>query len=270
MDGVGRRGRLHRNQQRAAVVLLAPAGYVQKTGMLGDAYPIALAKAGIEPVELELHWTLIHSLYYHQRLSMEWFWQTAYTVQSAAQTMQVLGHEAQILHLCGHLALHHLHQPQLLWRNDLAELIFYKKEEIHWDLLINRAQTFQLLLPLQQMLLPLARDWGAPVPQEALQALQALEVSESEREAFALSTAVKQSEGQGYWLRLKEIPGWRKRLVYVLKWLFPAPAALRARYKVSRPYLLPLAYPTHWWVGLRLGMEGLFTRQRQDGDKDAV
>jgi hypothetical protein len=85
-----------------------------------------------------------------------------------------------------------------------------------------------------------------------------------------LSTAVKRTEGEGYWLRFKEIPGWRRRLAYVLKWLFPAPDALRARYGVSRSYLLPLAYPYHWWVGLRLGIEGVFARQGQDGNNDAV
>lgn len=254
---------IRHEQQPAALEMLAPAGYEQTTVVLRDSYPVALEKCGIEPVVLELHWSLFHSLHYQQNLSMDWFWETARTVKVASHPMLVLGFEAQILHLCGHLTLHHMHKPQLLWRNDLAELIFTKKEKICWDLLIYKAQTFQLILPLRQILEPIARDWGAPIPEPALQQLQALQVSTAETRAFTLSTAVKQSEGQGYWLRLNEISGWSNRLLYILKWLFPSPASLRSRYHVSQPRLLPLAYPYHWWMAARLGVEALLTRFRR-------
>ncbi len=247
-----------------AIDRLAPVGYEQTSVVQRTSYPVALNKPGVEPVVLELHWSLFHSLYYQQQLSMDWFWQTACPAHSASNPMKVLGLEAQILHLCGHLALHHTYQAQLLWRNDLAELIFTYKDKIAWDLLIDKAQTFQLILPLRQILATIARDWGAPVPEQALQRLQTIEVSDAETRAFTLSTAVKQSEGQGYWFRLSEITGWRKRLGYIVRWFFPAPTTLRTRYRISRPLLLPLAYPYHWWSGARLGVEAFLTRLRTE------
>ena len=193
---------------------------------------------------------------------MDWFWETASSVTVTAQTMTVLGLEAQILHLCGHMALHHLQKPQLLWQNDLAELIYCERDQIDWDLLLEKAQAFQLVLPLREFLVPIAQRWGAPIPAQALQTLQIVEVSAAETRAFKLSTAVKQSEGQGYWQRLGEISGRRNRLVFVLRWLFPSPSSLKSRYNFSHTLLLPPAYLYHWWVGARLGIEGFLTRFR--------
>ncbi len=255
---------IRREQWAAALTLMAQAGFRQTAFIERESYPAVLEKSGIEPVTLELHRSLFHSLHYQQNLALDWFWETATCAPSSTEPMKVLGLEAQILHLCGHLALHHIHQPSLLWSNDLAELIFTNKDKIQWDIFIDKAQTLQLILPSQKILVPIARDWGAPVPQEVLEQLQSLPVTEAERRAFALSTAVKQSEGEGYWMRLQEITGWHRRLAYVLKWLFPAPDALRSRYKISRSWLLPLAYPYHWWMGARLVIEALLTKQKGD------
>ncbi len=249
-------------QLPAALRLLASQGYEQISVLDRDSYPVGLNKPGIEAVFIELHRSLFHSLYYQQHLSLDWFWETARPVTQASQTMRVLGIEAQILHLCGHIALHHLNDPKLLWLNDLAELINDQKEQISWDLLLDKAQTFQLVLPLRHVLMPLAQEWNAPVPEQTLDELLTLQASASEMHAYALSTAVKRSEGQGYWFRLNEISGWRRRIFYVAKWFFPTPASLRSRYQVTRPFLAPLAYLYHWMNGAWLGIEALVAQLR--------
>jgi hypothetical protein len=100
----------------------------------------------------------IQALYYKQQLSMHWFWQTTHKAYDGSQPLVVLGLEVQILHLCGHIALHHTHEPQLLWLYDLAELIITNNKKIDWDLLIDKVQTFQIILPLRQILATIARD----------------------------------------------------------------------------------------------------------------
>ena len=255
---------IRRKQLPAALELLAPVKYEQTSVLQRDSYyPVRLEKPGIEPVILELHWSLFHSLHYQEHLSMDWFWQTARTVKTGLQPMTIMGSVGQILHLCGHLVLHHAHGPQLLWQNDLAELLAVYRNEIDWNLLLYKAETFQLILPLRNILLPIAREWGAPMPQKILHRLETMEVSAVETRIHTLNTTKKQSEGQGYWLRLNEITGWRKRLVFVLEWLFPSPASLRSRYRFSQPLLVPLAYLYHMWVGARLGAGALLTRFRK-------
>jgi hypothetical protein len=86
----------------------------------------------------------------------------------------------------------------------------------------------------------------------------------AETRAFTFSTAVKQSEGQGYWFRLSEISGWRERLLTIVKWFFPAPATLRSCYHFSQPLLLPLTYPYQWWVGPWFADEAFLTRFGND------
>ncbi len=107
---------------------------------------------------------------------------------------------------------------------------------------MDKANTFQLILPVRNILTSIARNWRAPIPKQFLQQLKIEEVSPVDEHAFILSRTKQQSEGQGYWLRLNEITGWRKRLIHVLKWLFPPPASLRSRYRFAQPLLLPLVY----------------------------
>jgi hypothetical protein len=53
----------------------------------------------------ELHWHLFDSPFYQRTMSLDWFWQTAVPLPLGEVEAQALGAEAQLLHLCTHLAL---------------------------------------------------------------------------------------------------------------------------------------------------------------------
>ena len=114
---------------------------------------------------LDLHWQLLDSPHYQARLDSTWLWQTAVTSTPASLpfALRHLGPEAQLLHLCAHLLLHHGGQ-ELLWRNDIAAHLYHTQATLDWDLLLRQAARSDLLLPLQTLLPDLAAQWAAPVP----------------------------------------------------------------------------------------------------------
>ena len=107
-------------------------------------------------------------------MPMDWFWQTAQPVKVGQADAEVLGPEALLLHLCGHLALHHRTEMKLLWQHDVVAVIACYTGEIDWDTVIERAQRDDLVVPLQEILRLCAREWGAPSPTEILARISAL------------------------------------------------------------------------------------------------
>ncbi len=211
---------------------------------------LILRKPGSIEVELDLHWGLFDSPYHQQAVDMEWFWKTAVPLPGDGHAL-MLGPEAQILHLCGHLVLHHSGEGLGLLRlHDVAAVIGVYGERIDWQLLLDRAQTCGLVLPLQQVLGRVADEWGAPIAPTVLDRLGALRPSRHETRVFARLTGERQP-GRRFWADLASTTAWRQRLGYALSAVFPSPAYMRRRYRISHPVLLPFYYPYRWLRGLR-------------------
>ncbi len=161
----------------------------------------------------------------------------------------MLGPEAQVLHLCAHLALHHAGEG-LLPLNDIGEVLHRHRGQIDWRVLMAQAQAADLVLPLQQILPRVARGWGAPIPAEALAALAALPPSTAEAQVFGGMSAGPRTVAAEVWSDLVGL-GAGGRLRYLTAKLFPAPAYMRQRYDIRHAALLPLAYPYRWLLGGR-------------------
>lgn len=222
---------------------------------VGVAYEneVLLCKPGFLDVFVEAHWSLFDSPYYQQKLPVEWFWQTASAIRPDEAPARVLGPEAQILHLCGHLVLHHSQEekPRLLWLHDMAEVITFYQDRIDWQQVLRQAQACDLVLPLQQVLPQVAKEWGAPIPESILEALCALQPTRSEVRVFAWLTAKHRPVAQRFWADLASMQDWRQRLRYAWLNVFPSPAYMRHRYHIPHPLLTPLYYPYRWLLGLR-------------------
>lgn len=211
---------------------------------------IAFAKPGAVETVVELHWSLFDSPYYQHKLPIAWFWQTAVAAEVDGTSVLTLGPEAQLLHLCGHLVLHHAGRG-LLWHWDVVEFLHRFGHQLDWTTLLTRAREYELVLPLQRTLPRLARVWAAPVPASVLARLQALEPSE--REVYVLNQlhTGAHSVGQRFWTDLTHLPGWRQRLRFAWHHLFPSRAYMEHRYRVPHPWLVPLYYPYRWFRGVR-------------------
>ncbi len=211
---------------------------------------IMLGREGA-PAPLELHWGLFDSPHYQSHLLIEWFWQTARPVRIGDTVAQVLGPEAQTLHLCGHLLLHHSVEARLLWLHDIAEVIGRYQEEIDWPTLLEQARACDLLMPLQKVLPRIVCDWQAPIPPTALERLAALRPSRAEERIQARLSSGPRPAGRRLLDDLADTPGWPHRLRLAWINLFPTPTYMQQRYHIRHRLLVPLFYPYRWFLGLR-------------------
>jgi hypothetical protein len=272
---------LRRDDVPRALQALQAAGYetpVPELGLDGAleyANELVLHRPGGLEIPVELHWGLFDSPFYDRRELEAWLWETAVpgamvpgrgealpttlersnveTLErwgTSPQRARILGPEAQILHLCGHRALHHAGQG-LLWLNDIAEIVAHYGDRIDWGMLARQAETFDLVLPLREALPRVAEGWGAAIPAATRARLQAAPVSPGEARAFRWMTEPDGGVALEVWSDLAGLSGPAGRARYLVKKLFPSPAYMRQRYSVEHAALLPLYYPYRWWLGLR-------------------
>ena len=199
---------------------------------------------------IEIHWSLFDSPHYQSALAMDWFWDTADTAMIADTPARMLGPEAQLLHLCGHLRLHH-RGDELLWLYDVAQVIAAWHARIDWRSLLEQACRFDLVLSLRDVLGRVAVDWHAPVPDAVLHQLRALQPSRREARVFAWLTQPDRSVAQRLLVDLASLQSWPRRLAFAMINLFPSADYMRQRYRIRHPVLTPFYYPYRWLRALR-------------------
>lgn len=246
-------------QVPGALQILLSSGYTQdiephQGATLDYENEILLSKPGIEQVDIELHWSLFDSPFYQEVLPMDWFWDTAQPTSIGGATGLILGPEAQILHLCGHLSLHHSREPDLLWLNDIAEVIRYYENKIDWDLLLEKVQVCKLVLPIKKILPQVAGELGAPIPDDVLSGCLSLSASLEEAQVYAWHIDPERSVAQRIWSDIAYIPDWSRRLRYVLVKLIPSPSYMIPRYQIPFRVLLPFYYIYHLLIGFYSGV----------------
>lgn len=223
---------------------------VQPGMTLAYANEIALfgqvAGAGI----VEVHWSPFDSLHHQQAVNWDWVWEASQYVTLDGLSVPVFQREAQLLHLCGHLALHHSHHRQLLWMHDIAALLHQESQHMDWERLLALAAASDLVLSVRSTLARVCSLWTLPIPEEVLHRLGAMPVSRQEESSFLSRTAPKRPVVQRFWTDLLALPAWRERWRFALGHLFPTASYMRQRYGVKRSLFLPLAYPYRWLLGL--------------------
>jgi len=246
---------IRRSTLESAARVLAGLGYVP---IRKETHPGALAeyeselafrKYGEFPAEIDLHWSLFDSPYHQARTDMDWFWDTSVPLRIAGVDTWMLGPEALLLHLCGHLALHHA-GAGLLWEHDIFEVLVESGAATDWKMLLSKVRAYDLVLPVRSVLSRAVDEWNAPVPAAALAALCALPYSPGEARVFASIRRPDRSAAQRFWDDLAGMAGWRQRLRFTRTNLLPSAAYMRQRYRIPHPLLLPLYYPYRWLRGL--------------------
>lgn len=226
---------------------------------------LRLLKSSSGGVWLDLHWDLFTSPYLQDSFSTDWLWDSAQSMDFGQGRALILGPEAQILHLCGHLWLHHHVHTKLLWLHDLAEVIHSFASELDWELLTAKAQSYSLVIPLQKTLPLIARDWDAPVPQSVLEACKTLAVSADESKAFAWHTSRDRPSEEMIWAHFARQSSISRQLYYLWTRLLPTPTFMQFRYRIPHPLLLPLFYLYRLAVGASIGLQILWQRIKARG-----
>ncbi len=198
---------------------------------------------------LDLNCYLVESPYDTHMRFVDWLWETASPGEIGGTAVLELSREALVLHLCAHLLMDQKGK-HLLWLHDIAEVLTLYREQLDWSVLLERAQRFDLLLPLRQVLARLESDWHIVIPDECKQSLNARQASPRERRFFASFASRDQPEPGLF--ALDRADGHRAlALGYLLDNVMPQPAYMSERYRVRSPLLLPLVYPYRWYRGMR-------------------
>ena len=208
---------------------------------------IRFCRADLTDSLVELHWSLLDSPYYQERLDEARLWQSARPASNGNALM--LGPEVQIIHLSAHMLLHH---GQTIWlgMHDIAEVCYHEQDTLNWALLLSKAGAMHLVLPLQRILPRVKRGWRAPIPDTVIHDLRRLPVSDDERRAFHWITRQRASEAHHFLADLLTIPSARQRWRFALANIFPSPLYIRQRYGVKSPWLTPFAYLRRWLRGM--------------------
>jgi hypothetical protein len=200
-------------------------------------------------MNVDLHWSLFDSPFYQQSLDMEWFYSESMEFKLSGINIRTLAPESNLIYLCGHLVLHH-RGDELLWSNDIAELLFHCQTRLDWEMVLEKSQEFRLVLPIRQVLDKLAADWHASIPGDVMKALHGSPVSDEERRIFDSLSGERLPSGKHFWSDFQNIAGWRKKFRYALQLLFPSLEYIRHRYKITKPWSIPLYYPYRWFLGI--------------------
>lgn len=212
---------------------------------------IVLQKHAAVGVILELHWQLFVSPAHHQTIPADWLWDTALPVQVEGAPAWILGPEAQILHLCGHLVLHHDGEaPRTIWLHDVAEVIALYHDRIDWENVLARAQAYGLLGAVQNVVGRVVDDWQAPVPPGVQARLRTLRPSPAEGRVQNWLVDAHTSGAHRFLADLRSISGIAGRFRFLWRNLFPPPGYVRYCYGVRHAALVPLYYPYRWLKGM--------------------
>lgn len=247
---------LHREGVPRAVAVLDGMGYhavhaePRPGAHLAHEVELMLCQADNPDLLVELHWSLFDAAFYRERLPMDWFWQTAIDAQVAGMPCRVLGHAAQVLHLCGHAMLHHQGE-RLLWGIDIARYLARYGEALDAELLAEMAHRCCLILPLCTCLSRLEQDGLAHISNPLRAQLESLTPSPRERRVYRTLTSGDERIAARMASELRDAASWRARAAYLRDHLLPSRAYMRARYNLRHDLLLPCYYVYRWLRALR-------------------
>lgn len=237
--------------------LLAHGGLVTHAEPFEGAYElvshhVALRFPAVSAVVVELHHQWL-SLPVRQAslVAMAELRGRAQTVALGSQAVDVLGAEDQVLHLCGHLAIHSAVMQRLIWSYDIDQVIRRAGPGLDWEAIAPRAQRYQMVWPLRQVLASVAATFATPVPAAVQARLAALPVSEAERQRYGVDAWGPHSRlGDGA-QKLAGLPDAASRLRFAWRLAFPARAFMRRQHPADGPLRLAARYPARWLAVLR-------------------
>jgi hypothetical protein len=201
---------------------------------------------------LEVHWWLFVAPQYGYALSTATLRKSALPFEIEGAPALALGPEAQLIHLCGHLLLHHPGEShRWLWLHDIAEVLVAYRGVLEWDLVREHARRLRLEAPVRTLLDLVIERWQLPRPAQLQGWTRTGGVSE--REGLE---APSSSRGKRLLADLQEIRGLGFKVEFLWRNLFPPFGYMREIYAVRHAALVPLTYPYRWFLALREGLKG--------------
>jgi hypothetical protein len=116
---------------------------------------------------IDLHWALFDDGQFAKGAAMwaDHVWERADRVDVAGRPLRTLGPEDMLLHLAGHLAVHHAFGG-LLWYCDLALLLRHHRTCLDWDVIVASAERLRLRGVLSLVLDAVGELFDVEIPTE--------------------------------------------------------------------------------------------------------
>ncbi len=209
-----------------------------------------LTKAETPATVFDLHWQALDSPYHPHTRFTNWLWKNGQQpFEIGNRPARMLDRQALVLHLCGHRVIDPGRRT-LLWLYDIASAIFHYRDGLEWDELIDHAQQFDLVLPLQQAVAAICAEWDGLIPNPVARRIENLTASRGEWAFQDWADSSDRAQVRLMRANLASLTHWRARVGYVLGNLFPQIQYMRHRYAVRDPFHILLTYPYRWLQSL--------------------
>jgi hypothetical protein len=209
---------------------------------------MAVKTTPISTLTVEIHWGLFVAPQYWYAFPAETLWRSALPLAIDNAPALMLAAEAQLLHLCGHLLLHHPGETyRWLWLHDIAETIMANQAQLDWSLVRRYAVQLGLETPVWALLHSVVERWRLPAPPPLQRWGEAC--------GQPIGATLLEPAGDANWPRMMAdiwaIRGLRHKAAFIWRNLFPPFNYMREIYDIQRTFFVPFAYPYRWFLGLR-------------------
>jgi hypothetical protein len=244
---------IHKDALPQVLLILKDRGYVGYRN-LGRGFEqefrsqLCLVRPDASRLTIEPHWHLFDSPADAEKIPVEWFWRHTEPVDIRGRHAHMLTPAAALLHLSGHYYLHH-QGFGLRMLYDIARLLMHGSDRIDGDELLETARSFGLLWAVQDAVREVTAIWQVPLP-ERFSPAAGFPGGGSPLEILIPSR---------YWHHLRDwygLAGWKARLSYFWKLVFPSREYLRQRYGMRQERLAGFYYAYRILRGLA-GLPGM-------------
>jgi len=199
-------------------------------------------------VRVEVHIHIFPGMYYDSEI-MDQVWKSAEEYLSDGEPVYHLSPEDMLIHLCVHL-----HESirdkagnvDLYWFCDIHEVLKYYEKRIDWRLFCKRAEKAGVSPETGAVLHLIKENWDSPVPDAVLSRIG--KGTERLRITTVFYADQDKTHFQYYIIRFRsimKIPGWRERIYFLLRFIFPAKEYLKERYGLKNSEKLGYYYFIH-------------------------
>jgi len=227
---------------------------------------------GSRPLMIEVHFSILPHIP-HGFMHMQRVWKRVGRHSVDGLSLSCLEPDDLVLYLCLHLSQHlRFGQCLLYWFCDIHEVIAHYRDEIEWERLFTTAQSLAAEDQVQPILRLLSRYWHSSVP-EMHGDIKELSLATILRKQVLMREEEKQKaviRGQLHKFgMLSDIPGWRNRIYFLWKLVFPSRENLISRYGPRHSLTLYPSYLVHPLVLVARAMVSLFHHIHCLGRKDS-
>jgi hypothetical protein len=189
-----------------------------------------------------LHWGLMHHTFYRRRMPVQQFFDRALPLRVAGAEALRLAPEDDLVYTCGHQAVQHAYNEYLFRYYEVAALILHAGDALDWDVTLERAGAWRLVLSVQGVLRLVEGLWPGVVPPHRWQQVAAVKPTRFECWLHPLQSRHHYKSTLRVLLDWLATPGLARRAGFLLETAFPGQAYLRQRYGSPPGGVWPLLY----------------------------